>query len=589
VGAFIDRVGAPGASRNDEDDIYLRLYSEREWALQSSLSIKQKLGQSYKKRKRARLSLNVVKSNVDAWVALVCQSRPHINFLTKGADWGLQKKARLRTRFVEALFHAEKFYDLDSRIHKACGIFGLGGLHVLKEHGRVRYELVQPTEIKVDPEEAMAGDVRTLVRERISGIDKGVAMAMWPDHREAIARTPVIGHSNRIPFADAWHLPSGPDTDDGVHVQCIPGVATLSRKPYRWNEFPVVTTVFDDAPIGSYGAGIAEALIGIQYEINVILRTIQSNIWSGGNLKVAVPRGANISDVDINNKLGGTFVHYTGPTPPTFFAHDICSPQLFQQLQYLETKSYDVTGVSQQNAQSQTPFASQSGRARIVADMAYSKRFIVSQRRHEDFAAAVAQRSLEAAADLADEGKDIEVIFPGRDHLEVVKYSDVASESADDFDCQAWSASLAGETPAARLAQIEQMMQMGMLDLAGAMLLFEIPHDLRAHMEQVLAPIELAREAIDRIIEDGVAVTPNPLMDLALAAKTAQLWYQRGELRGVDPSRLYLLLEFHNLCQRLLGQQQPPANPGQATGAPAELSGQALTPGPTQVPPAMVA
>jgi hypothetical protein len=44
VGAFIDRVGAPGASRNDEDDIYLRLYSEREWALQSSLSIKQKLG-----------------------------------------------------------------------------------------------------------------------------------------------------------------------------------------------------------------------------------------------------------------------------------------------------------------------------------------------------------------------------------------------------------------------------------------------------------------------------------------------------------------------------------------------------------------
>jgi hypothetical protein len=577
----------------------LRLYSDREWKLAQATDLRSQMVGNFQARKRQRLSLNVVKNAIDGWVNLICQSRPHITFLTKGADWGLQKKARLRTRFVEAHFHANKAYALGNRVAKNAGIFGAGFVHVIKADGRIEYDVCLPGEVRVDPYESLAGDPRSLYRVRT--IDRYVAAARWPEHAKAILAAKGVGggtNSDRLPFVDAWHLRSGPKADDGVHAQILPGVCTVAFDEYRWDEFPVIAFRFDDAPLGWYGQGIAEELSGIQYEINVILRTIQSNMWSGGNLKVAVEAGSNVQSSQLSNELGCPVIEYVG-TAPHFFAHDVASPQLFSHLQYLEQKAYDTTGISQMSAQSMTPFASMSGRARIVAATEYSKRFITCQQRYEDLFQAMAERTLEAAADLAEDGQNLVVVFPGRDYLEQISYEDVAGEK-DDFDCEAWSASLAGETPAARLAQIEQMLTMGMIDLAGAMYLYEVPHDLRAFMEETLAPIELAREAIDRIIEDGVPMTPTPMMDLARAMKSAQLWYQRGVLRNVDPERLHMLLDFQKMCAHMLqiaggaannnaAQNGPVPVPGpgagplpDGSGGPPALSGQTLPVAPVQ-------
>jgi hypothetical protein len=582
------------SARRTEDQHHLRLYSDREWKLAQATDLRSQLVGNFQARKRQRLSLNVVKNAIDGWVNLICQSRPHITFLTKGADWGLQKKARLRTRFVEAHFHANNAYSLGTRIAKNAAIFGVGFIHVIKAHGRIEYDLCLPGEVRVDPYESLAGDPRSIYRVRT--IDRYVAAARWPKHAQQIINAPVSGggNSDRLPFIDAWHLASGPDATDGIHAQIIPGVCTVGFDEYKWDEFPIIPFRFDDAPLGWYGQGVAEELSGIQYEINVILRTIQANMWSGGNLKVAVMAGSNVQPSMLSNQLGCPVIEYTG-TAPTFFAHDVASPQLFSHLQYLEQKAYDTTGISQMSAQSMTPFASMSGRARIVAATEYSKRFVTCQQRYEDLFQSLAERTLEAAADLAEDGEDLEVVFPGRDYLEQIRYSDIAGEK-NDFDCEAWSASLAGETPAARLAQIEQMLTMGMIDLAGAMYLYEVPHDLRAYMEETLAPIELAREAIDRIIEDGEPTTPTPMMDLARAMKSAQLWYQRGVLRGVDPERLNMLLDFQKMASHMLQMAAGPANnnaaqagpvpvpspPPDGSGGPPALAGQTLTTAPVQ-------
>lgn len=567
IRAWLGSVEPWDSGRRSDDEHHLRLYSEREWNLFTSTDPRRTMRHTYRPRKKLKKSLNVVKNTIDAWVNLISRDRPHVNYLTKGADWSLQKKARLRTRFCEALFHQNKAYALANRVAKFAGITGMGAIHIVKAHGRVFYDLVGLGELVVDPSEAQAGDPRTIMRVR--PIDKEVARERWPAHAKAIDRAQTIG-SGQLLFVDAYHLPSGPDAGDGLHVQALPGVATLSEREYRWSAFPIVGFRFDDAPVGWHGTGLADELQGLQLEINSVLQMLGDNVWSGGNLKVAVPRGSNVALSALTNALGCPVIEYTGPNPPQFFANDVASPQVFQYLQMLEQKAYEISGISQMNAQSQNPFASMSGRARIVANQAYSQRFVVSQRRYEDFFAELADRSLEAAADLEEDGEDIEVIFPGRDHLEVIKYSDIAAE-AYDFDCQAWTASLAGETPAARLAHIEQMMSLGMIDLAGAMYLYEVPHDLRAHMEAVLAPTELAREAIDRIIEDGVPMTPTPMMDLQLCAKQAQLWYQRGVLRNVDPARLSLLLDFHRMAQELLMRGSPapaaPANDVQLQGA----------------------
>lgn len=572
--------------RRSEDEHHLRLYSEREWSLYQSTDVRAGIVAAHRARKKRRLALNVVKNNIDAWQNLICRSRPHITYLTKGADWGLQKKARLRTRFVEAHFLKRKLYDKANLVAKHAGIFGSGFIHVVKDFGRIDYEVVMPGELVVDPREALADDPRTFYRERRGGIDLRVAQELWPQHAKRLEHAPRLGNSNRIPYVDAWHLPSGPDADDGMHAQVIPGFLTLSTKPYKWDAPPIVQLRFDDAPIGWFGSGIAEELSGIQFEINSVLRTIQSNIYMGGNLKLGIPKGSSVAPSQLSNALGCPTFEFTGEAP-VWIAHDVVSANLFQHLANLRREASEIIGISQMNAESTTPFASMSGRARLVHDQSYSKRFVTHQGRYEDFFCDLSERTLEAAADLADDDEDIEIIFPGRNMLEQVKYSDVAGKR-DDFDAQAWSASMAGESPAGRLEQISEMMSMGMIDLAGAMYLYEIPHDLRAHMEEVLAPIELAREAIDKIIEDGIPMTPTPQMDLRLAAKTSQLWYQRGILREADTQKLHMLLDFQKMALWLLARAnaQPANANGQPQGGRSQLSGVTLPVAPA--PPAQM-
>lgn len=583
VEAWLKEALARDAVRRQEEEHHLRLYSEREYTLYRNMvgTVTQR---SSMPRKRRRLSENVVRNNIDAWVNMVSLNRPHVTYMTKGADWSLQKKARLRTRFVEAHFLKYDLYDKAQKVCKHAGILGYGMVHVLREHSRISYDIVLPGEVIVDPLEASSEDPRYMARQRLGGVDKNVLAELFPEHAKRILDIPGMGTSNRVPFVDAWHLPSGPDADDGFHAQIIPGHITLSKHPYQWDAFPIVKLNFEDSPIGWFGSGIAEEIGGIQLEINSINRTLQENAYMGGNLKCAVKRGSNVQSGALTNALGCPVIEYND-TPPTWFAHDIAPQQLFQRLADLRQRASEIIGISQLNVESQTPFASMSGRARLVHNQSESRRFNNHVRRYEKFFNEVAERTLEAAADLAEDNQDIEVIFPGRTFLETVRYSDVEGE-LNDFDAQAWTASLAGETPAARLEHIKEMMGLGMIDMAGALELYEVPHDLRSYMEMALAPIELTREAIDRIVEDGVSVFPTPMMDLNMAMKHAQMWFQRGQLRGVEPRRLNLLLDFHKACQMLLArasQAQAPAPGAAPVGAPAALTGQTLQQAPVAI------
>src|SRR5688572_5825936 len=302
VEAAVRAADSASATQRAEDNHHLRLYSEREWALTqlAGASTRSKALAAMKARKSRRLSLNVVRNNIDAWQNMICRGRPHINFMTKGADWSLQKKARLRTRFVEAHFLKRELYGKTPRTAKHAGIFGRGFVQVVKRHKMIDYEVVPPWEVVLDPAEAQADDPRSLYRVR--SIDKGVACELFP--KQAAKIKAHGGENERLLLVDAWHLPSGPEAKDGVHCQVIPGVVTLSWRRYKWEAFPIVPFFRDDAPLGWGGQGIAEELSSIQYEINSVLRTIQNNVYFGGNVKAAVPRGSEMAESKLSNGLG---------------------------------------------------------------------------------------------------------------------------------------------------------------------------------------------------------------------------------------------------------------------------------------------
>lgn len=589
VAQALDELSTGMSVLRSNDEHHLRLYSDAEW--QSTFQQGERSRTTRRARTGAQLSLNVVRNMVNAATSMICRSKPYVSFMTDGGDWTLHVAARKRERFVQAHLVRERAHIQAHRVVKNACIFGLGAMQVMRDEGRIRLEVVNPGELFVDEQEANRGSVRSFYRVRM--IDREVLRELYPDRRAEIDRSAASstywGKSPRsqVMVIDAWHLPSVEGGDDGKHITCTDTV-TLADRKYRWDDPPFAIFRWEEEPFGWYGTGLPAELGGIQREINTLLRLIQQNMWSGGNLKVFVEKGSGVAKSHISNDLRGAIIEYTG-TPPAFHANDVVSPQVMQHLQYLVESAYNVTGISQLSAQSQTPFASMSGRARLVHQNSESLRFKTQTERYEDFFNQLARRIIEAATDLDDAGYGDEVvIFKERSHLEQVKIEDVVGDP-DNFEIQIWSSSQLPQTVAGRLSIVEQLLAQEMVDKRRALQLLDMP-DLRGEQDMVDAPYNLAEEHIARMVYDGEYTAPSPALNLEYALSRVQLEIARCELRrGMPEDRVDMLRDWKETVVDMLEAQNPPAAAapagmglpdasGAPMGAPAPASLPALSP-----------
>lgn len=563
--------------RRAQDELHLRLYSETEWRGVYGID-QRRLANSSSYQQKNRLSINVVRNMCNAATSMLIRSRPYVNFQTDGADYSLMRLSRKRERFVQAHFVRERIHQTSHpRVRNAC-IFGTGGTKVIRRDGKIRYENILPGEVLVDEQEGMAGDPPCIYQTKT--IDKIQLAAMYPEHEKAIMAAGSHGAYNGVSHAAqclvvyAWHFRSTLDDDhDGVEALCIDG-ATLYTREYRWAKFPGTFFRWEESPYGFYGTGIPSELVGIQYEINALLRMIRDAAYYGGNVKILAEKGANINFAQLSNTTKIPIVEYTG-RPPTWVVNDLASPQIFSHLQYLVSTSYNVTGISQLDAQSQTPAATMSGRARLVHQNNESLRFKAAVERYENGYIDLAQATLEAATDELDENGDTEVMFRGHEHLEQISLADVALEGPDEsLDIQAWSSSQLAQSPGARMEQVDFLVQNQYIPRNRGLVMMDLGNDFRAEMDVQNAPYNLIEERIERMLFDGEPQSPTPMMDLDYAKTRVQLEIQRCEMRkGVPPDRIDLLREFWNQIVDITKAANPPqpaapAMPGMPPGAP---------------------
>jgi hypothetical protein len=545
--------------RRAQDELHLHLYSEAEWRGVYGIDRRRAAGRSTTDTKKNRLSINVVRNMCNAATSMLIRSRPYVNFQTDGADYSLMCLSRKRERFVQAHFMRERIHQTSQARVRNAAIFGTGGTKVIRRDGKIRYENILPGEILVDEQEGMAGDPPCIYQAKI--VDKIQLAAMYPEHKVAIMKAGSQGAYNGVAHAAqclvvyGWHFRSTlEDTHDGVEALCIDG-ATLYTREYRWLHFPGTFYRWEESPFGFYGVGIPSELVGIQYEINALLRMVRDATYYGGNLKILAEKGANINFAQLNNSTRIPIVEYVGKQP-AWVANDLASPQLFSHLQYLVQTAYNVTGISQLDAQSQTPAASMSGRARLVHQNNESLRFKAAVERYENGYVELAERTLEAATDEYDENGDQDVIFRGHEHLEEIKLSDVMLDGPDEsLDIQRWSSSQLAQSPGARMEQVDFLVQNQYIPRNRGLVMMDLGNDFRAEMDIQNAPYNLIDERIERMLFDGEPQSPSPLMDLEYAKMRVQLEIQRCEMRkGVPPDRIDLLREFFSEIVDLLAK-----------------------------------
>lgn len=522
---------------------------------------------------KPKIQLNIVRSVVDTATALVGSIRPRAQFMTDGGTGEEQDRAQNRSRFVDAVMADNDGYTLGAKAFRNAGIFGTGLIKVCREFGKIVLEPTPPTEVFVDEYEGLYGKPCSFFHQR--SVDKLRLIELYPEHKKAIeqsepsdmttvARGPV---SDQTAVTTAWHLPSGPDADDGWEFDTIDG-ATLSRRPYRWQSPPFAVFRYSDPTFGWYGEGICQELFGLQAELNSLLRGAQANFHAASGLKVFLQKGSGVPPGDIGNSLKGQVVEFVG-SPPVIHAPEPISSSLIPMVMFIIEQMYAVIGASLTSSRGEIPAGiSGSGRSMLVYQNIESKRFQDKQQRFEQFHMDLAERILEQAADEYEENGEMVVEYIGEKWVERIDFAEI---QGDCYKIIPYPTNYVSGTPAGKVAAVEQLLNLPLQD--GPLLdgkevrkLLDFP-DLKSELDLDLAPIRLIDERIQRMLKTGEYMPPHPRMDVELAFKRATLAYQQAELDQRTDEQLELIGQFIDDCGDMLqAAMAPPAAPAPPVG-----------------------
>ena len=504
-----------------------------------------------------RVTLNVIKSCIDTAASKIGKSKPRAFFLTEDGDWNAQRKAKKLTSYLDGWADASKLYQITPRSFIDGCAFGTGPVKLYRENDEVKAERVIVSELVVDEAEGMYGTPRQMHQRK--AVFREVLAAAFPEHKDKIysATSSLRTDYQNDFFADlvyvveSWHLPSSEDSSDGMRTICIDN-CTLLEEPYEKDYFPFSFYRWTKPLLGFYGMGLAEELCGIQLEINKILRNIQLAQHLMAVPQVWLERSSQVIPAHINNEYGG--IKWYQGQPPIFLTPQAMSPEIYQHLESLYRKAYQITGISEMSAQSKKPSGVTASVAlQTLSDME-SERFMTTATDYEDFHIDIFKKVIDMTRDIYVDTGRVKIKAAGQEFMETINWKDVDLKE-DQYVMRCYPTNLLPTQPASRLDRIQGMMQAGFFDREEAMSLLDYP-DIKSATARITAPKEIVSKMLAAMLDKGTYLSPEPNMNLDVAKKMTQAEYNYARLQNAPDDRLELLRRFMDDCQGLMDQAQ---------------------------------
>lgn len=530
-----------------------------------------------------RPTMNVVQSCVDTLISRITQQRPRPVFLTDNGDYRLRNMAKQMNSFIQGEFYQMKAYELGAILLRDAAVWGTGVAKVLEKNDKVALERRMCMELLVDESDGIYGDPRQLFELKL--MDRSVVMAANPDKSSLIERAeqgyPFAESdqtaSDQIIVAEAWHLPSGKDANDGRHViVCSAGV--ILDEPWEKETFPFVFLHYSPRPMGFWGQGLAEQIMGTQVEINKLLMTISAAINLVGVPRVFVEDGSKVVKAHLNNAIG-SIVTYRGTKPQYEVAP--CVPQeLYAQLQRLVEYAYQQSGISTLAAAAQKPAGLNSGEALRNYDDIQSDRFAALVKRYDQFYIDLAYQNIYEAKQICEENGKYTTVYPNKDGTKEIDLP--KADLLENPIIQCFDSSSLPRDPAGRLQKVTELMQGGLLSPDEGFRLLDFP-DLEQVSKLKNAREERILQVLDQIVESGKYTPVDPFTDLL---KAEQLVVDYINLYGpakLEESKMQLLRNYFTQIQTMKQAAMPPPVPGMPV---APMPGGPAPIGVPQAPPA---
>ena len=522
-----------------------------------------------------RLTLNVVKSSIDTLVSKVCKNKIAPTFLTQNAPYSLQQQAKKMTLWTKGLFYQAKIHENNPMIFRDACIFGTGISKCYSEipsqkgkKAKICFDRIFPDELIVDVNDAYYGNPMSIAHRRF--VSKEFLRGAFPKNLAQINAAETINlyqqgtASECCLLIEAWRLP---DTATGKGGQHVLGINTVNFVDDDWNRdhFPFAIMAYTKPLLGFFGTGVSEDLMGIQLEINRILIHIQKSMSLLGNPRVYIESGSSVNTNQLTNEVGG-IVKYTGQAPIIQTAQTV-HPEMFNQLNSLYQRAYEIIGVSQLSSQSKNVLgANASGAAfREFSDIE-TERFADIQYGYQSLHLEQARLGIEEAKWLKEQGHDVEsVAFDRKSGTEKIKWSEIdLDESA--YVMQVFPASALPSQPGARLQTVTEMQQAGWIDPETAQDLADLP-DLDNNVRIQTAPLRMLRKRLELILADSQYRGPEPYDNLDLGLKLAVFYLADASERDAPEESLNLLRQYIDDSNALKAQASQPAP---QTAAPAQ-------------------
>lgn len=523
-----------------------------------------------------RVTLNVIQNMIDTVTSKITKTKPKPMFLTDGGTYKMQTRAKKLNKFCEGQFSSTKFYEKAASAFVDSCVFGTGAIKIFtdSEEKSVKCERVFIDEIVIDDREALYGEPRQIHQKKF--IHRDVLKEMFPKFSGQINVAGTLPNSPKLATTEAargdmvlviesWHLPSGTNATDGKRVICIEN-ATLLEEEYTKSHFPFVFFKWGRRPVGFFGQGLAEQLQGIQLEINKILKTIQVSMHLVSIPKILLEAGSKVNTAHLNNKIGG-IITYSG-TKPEYTPLGNIPPELFNHLDRLYNRAYEISGISQLSAQSQKPTGLDSGKALRTFNDLETERFMDVATRYEKSFLEAAEIMIDQAKDLYQEDENLSVMVKGDEFLETIKWKDIDLEE-DKYLMTLFPTSALSNSPSGRLAEVQELLQAGFISKEDGLKLLDFP-DLKSFYDIANASAKNIDKIIELMVEDSKYTNPEPYQNLEYGIARVQEAYLHYKNMDLEDSKLELLRRWMEDADALRNQTMQALQQQQMVQAPQE-------------------
>ncbi len=523
-----------------------------------------------------RLALNVVKSVVNTYVAMVTKDRPKVSFVTSDGDDAIQRRAKRLEKFVDGTCYDQSLHIQAYQCARDSALFTFGIVKFFKDctdpkKPRVGIERTLPWEWLFDDQEAADGKppngyhVKFMDKRALAAANPKLAGAImlaggggFDDVGESVDQINLV---EWCVVVEAWHLPPDSETP-GRHVIAVVGVdEPIEDEEWSWHRFPA-EILYRERPVqGVHGESLADELGPIQVELSRMLMSIQrAQMFAVGHWLVEENSNVNTNAID---DVQASIIRYRG-TPPQYHAVNAIASDVYAHLDRLWGRAFELVGVPQMNAAGEKPAGINSGKGLLVYAEVTSTRFKPCYAEYQDWYMRVAQQIIHLAAEIAEDYPDFAVRAPGK-MMDAVKWADVHMRE-EEYVLQMYPTNKLADDPAARLSQVQEMLNSGMIpDQRTGRRLLEMP-DMDAYSSTEDASYDNVQEAMTRILERGEMFPPEPYMGLEglqEALKVANGAYLKARMQTMPErdKKLTMLTVYMDKCQQLIAEAKAAIEP----------------------------